>query len=301
MAGNKLRSEARLQLLIDYIYAHLNEPLDLMTMADVAGISQYHLHRIYTSIYGESISNMIKRLRLHKAAGYLINTDMAIDQVAVLSGYRHLQSFTRAFSAEFGAPPASFRQQRRDLTGIRPLTLLTPQDVAREKISMQDANNQSNFPVTINSLEQPLGLVVYPHKGSYMNIGQAFEKLSGWAGMRQLFDQNTRMMAVYFHDPDNTPEQDLRSLAGITVSSAKCPSLEAPFETYEISTGKYAVLRFKGPYADMHRAYRWFFGEWLSESGHEVADKPPFEEYLNDPRQVAPSELLTDIYMPLKN
>lgn len=299
MKGNKLRYESRLQRLIDYIYAHLNESLDLMTMADVAGISQYHLHRIYSSIYGESISNMIKRLRLHKAAGNLINSSMGIDQVALLSGYRHSQSFTRAFSAEFGAPPASFRQQRRDLAGIKPLTLLTPQDVARENITMQDANNKTAFPVTITDLEKPLGLVVYPHQGSYMNIGQAFEKLSGWAGMRQLFDQNTRMMAVYFHDPDNTPEQDLRSLAGITVSAEKCPNLETPFETYEVTTGKYAVLRFKGPYADMHRAYRWFFGDWLTQSGHEVADKPPFEEYLNDPRQVPPSELLTDIYMPL--
>jgi AraC family transcriptional regulator len=299
MKGNKLRYESRLQRLIDYIYEHLNEPLDLMTMADVAGISQYHLHRIYSSIYGESISNMIKRLRLHKAAGNLINSSMGIDQVALLSGYRHLQSFTRAFSAEFGAPPASFRQKRRDLAGIKPLTLMTPHEVAKEKVTMQDAKNQTEFPVRITDLETPLGLVVYPHQGSYMNIGQAFEKLSGWAGMRQLFDQNTRMMAVYFHDPDTTPEQDLRSLAGISVSADKCPTLEAPLETYEVSRGKYAVLRFKGPYADMHRAYRWFFGDWLTQSGHEVADKPPFEEYLNDPRQVPPSELLTDIYMPL--
>lgn len=299
MASCKLRYESRLQKLIDYIYDHLNEPLDLMTMADVAGISQYHLHRIYTSIYGESISNMIKRLRLHKAAGNLINTDMSIEQAASLSGYRHLQSFTRAFSAEFGTPPASFRQQRRDL-GAEPMTLLTPYKVAREKSNMQDANVNSTFSVSISQLDTPIHMVVYPHQGSYMNIGQAFEKLSGWAGMRQLFDQTTRMMAVYFHDPDNTPEAELRSLAGITLTPEKAPSLEAPLENYDIKPGNYAVLRYKGPYADMHRAYKWFFGTWLAESGYEVADQPPFEEYLNDPRQVAPNDLLTDIYMPLK-
>lgn len=299
MTGNKLRYESRLQRLIDYIYAHLNEPLDLMTMAEVAGISQYHLHRIYSSIYGESISNMIKRLRLHKAAGNLISSAMSIDQVASLSGYRHLQSFTRAFSAEFGTPPASFRQKRRHSDEAKRLTLLMPQELAREKISMQNVNMNSEFPVTLMQLEKPLSLVVYPHQGSYMNIGQAFEKLSGWAGMRQLFDENTRMMAVYFHDPDNTPEQELRSLAGLTIAQETLPSLDEPLDTYAVAAGKYAVLRFKGPYADMHRAYKWFFGIWLAQSDHEVADRPPFEEYLNDPRQVPPNELLTDIYMPL--
>lgn len=298
MTTTKLRYESRLQVLIDYIYAHLNEPLDLITMADVAGISQYHLHRIYTSIYGESISNMIKRLRLHNAAGHLINTSMNLEQIASLSGYRHLASFSRAFSAEFGAPPASFRQQRLDL-GIKGLILSKPHDVAREKMTMQE--NQNEYGVNIIKLDTPISLVVYPHQGSYMNIGQAFEKLSGWAGIRQLFDQNTRMMAVYFHDPDNTPEAELKSLAGLTVSAEKCPDLETPFETYDVTEGKYAVLRFKGPYADMHRAYKWFFGTWLAESGFEVADKPPFEEYLNDPRQVAANDLLTDIYMPLKD
>lgn len=299
MAVCKLRYESRLQGLIDYIYAHLNEPLDLITMSEVAGISQYHLHRIYSSIYGESISNMIKRLRLHKAAGNLINSQMSLDEIANLSGYRHLPSFSRAFSAEFGSPPASFRQQRRQLVE-EPIFFLTPQQVARETNNMQDANSNLNFPVTISQLESPLKLVVYPHQGSYMNIGQAFEKLSGWAGMRQLFDQTTRMMAVYFHDPDNTPEQALRSLAGLTVLAEKMPSLEAPLEHYEIRSGKYAVLRYKGPYADMHRAYKWFFGTWLSQSEFEVADLPPFEEYLNDPRQVPATELLTDIYMPIK-
>ena len=299
MATSKIRYESRLQKLIDYIYSHLNENLDLITMAEVAGISQYHLHRIYTSIYGESLSSMIKRLRLHKSAGLLVNTDLVIEEVAKQSGYRHLQSFSRAFSAEFGVPPAGFRQQRLPERN-KHIHLLTPQDVAREKMSMQNSKMNNEFSVTLEQVEQDLALVVYPHQGSYMNIGQAFEKLSGWAGMRQLFDQDSRMMAVYFHDPDNTPEQDLRSLAGLTLALEKQPSLEAPFEQYQIDAGKYAVLHFKGPYADMHSAYRWFFGTWLAESGYEVADKPPFEEYLNDPRQVPPSELLTDIYMPLK-
>ena len=45
---------------------------------------------------------------------------------------------------------------------------------------------------------------------------------------------------------------------------------------------------------------RLHFGEWLMQSGREAGDAPAFEEYLNNPRDTAPPELLTDIYLPLR-
>lgn len=68
----------------------------------------------------------------------------------------------------------------------------------------------------------------------------------------------------------------------------------------EIAGGRYAALRYKGPYAAMRSAYQWFYGPWLAQSGEEPADVPVFEEYLNNPRDTAPAELLTDIYLPLR-
>ena len=41
----------------------------------------------------------------------------------------------------------------------------------------------------------------------------------------------------------------------------------------EIAGGSYAVLRHKGPYADMRAAYRWLYGTWLLQSGREIADR----------------------------
>jgi AraC family transcriptional regulator len=35
------------------------------------------------------------------------------------------------------------------------------------------------------------------------------------------------------------------------------------------------------------------------QSEHEAADAPVFEEYLNNPKDTAPSELLTEICLPL--
>ncbi len=62
----------------------------------------------------------------------------------------------------------------------------------------------------------------------------------------------------------------------------------------------YAQLRYVGSYADMKSAYWWLLGAWLPQSGHEPDDAPVFEAYLNSPRQVAPTELVTDIHLPLR-
>lgn len=105
------------------------------------------------------------------------------------------------------------------------------------------------------------------------------------------------MIGVYLDDPDIVPAEQLRSIACVT-GSADVPA-EAPFERRRIDSGDYAVLRHKGPYADMYKAYQWLYAEWLPKSGRQLKDSIMFEEYLNNPREVPPTELMTDIHMPL--
>ena len=57
----------------------------------------------------------------------------------------------------------------------------------------------------------------------------------------------------------------------------------------------------KGPYAELEAPYRYLFREWLPPSGREAGDHPCFEEYLNNPRELPPSEWLTRISLPLKD
>jgi AraC family transcriptional regulator len=138
-------------------------------------------------------------------------------------------------------------------------------------------------------------LVVQPHIGSYMNIGMAFGHLFGRLGMLGLLTGNTRMIGLYLDDPGAVDEDKLRSLAGALIEGP----VPADMETYAIEARDYSVLRYKGPYGDMRPAYAWMFGTWLPQSGREAADAPVMEEYLNNPRDTPPTELLTDLYLPL--
>jgi AraC family transcriptional regulator len=68
-----------------------------------------------------------------------------------------------------------------------------------------------------------------------------------------------------------------------------------------LPAARHAVLMHLGTYSSMGAACRWLFGQWLPNPGHEVADAPIVEDYLDNPRHVAPTELRTHICLPLRD
>ena len=272
--------ENRLQRVSAYIYDHLDEELDMARLAEIACMSSYHRHRIYRAVYGETLAATVKRLRLHRAAGDIVRTDLDISEIAKRSGYPNLQSFNRIFKSVYGMPPARYRKEGSHAVFQPPVP----------------GKATAMFDVTLKTIE-PIDLIGVPHRGHYMQIGKAFETLFGTLHARGLAKPEMRMIGVYFDDPDIVPAEELRSIACVA-GGADIPA-ETPLERRRIEGGEYAVLRHKGPYADMHKAYQWLYGEWLPVSGRQLRDALMFEDYLNNPRDTPPTELLTDIYMPL--
>jgi len=273
----------RFARVVDYIYAHLDEAPDLNTLAGVAALSPWHWHRIWQAVYGESIAATVKRLRLQRAAADLAHTEQSLEAIWPRAGYASLAAFSRAFREHYGLPPAEYRRNGSHTRFTQPA--IRTGDAAMHKVEIRRI--------------EPTMLAVIPHQGSYMQIGRAFETLFGTLAARSLLRPGLCMIGIYYSDPSSVPEAELRSAAGIRLPDTDFP-VAPPLERASLRGGDYAVLRHKGPYSDMRPAYDWLYGEWLVQSGREAADAPCFEDYLNNPREVAPTELLTDICLPLK-
>ncbi|QPC93438.1 GyrI-like domain-containing protein [Mesorhizobium sp. INR15] len=272
--------ETRLRRVSAHIHDHLDEDLDMDRLADIACLSSYHWHRIYRAIYGETLAATVKRLRLHRAAGEIVETNLSVGDIAKRSGYPNVQSFNRIFRSVYGMPPARYRKEGSH-------RLFDP--TSHGKASRM-------FDVSLRKLPE-MHLVGVAHSGSYMQIGKAFEQLFGTLYARGQGNPGMRMIGVYLDDPDIVATDKLRSYACVAADAGL--SLAAPLESKEIDGGDYAVLRHKGPYAEMHKAYAWLYGEWLPKSGRRLRETVMFEEYLNNPRDVPPTELLTEINLPL--
>ena len=276
----------RFTRVIEYIYAHLDEDPDLAMLAEVAALSPWHWHRVWQSAYGESIVATVKRLRLHRASADLTYSRMPIAEIATRAGYSSLEAFSRSFKKVYGQSPSAYR--KAGVEGrLQPANGGAPIPKTRGSLLMHQ--------VEIKSIPTEK-LAVIPHKGAYMEIGKAFEKAIGVLASRNLLGRVGSMKGLYYSDPTHVPEDELRSAAGVAVSDGL--HVEAPFEAVKTYGGDYAVLHYKGPYADMKWAYEWLYGEWLTQSGREPADAPCMEVYLNNPRDTAPADLLTDICLP---
>ena len=152
------------------------------------------------------------------------------------------------------------------------------------------------YDVTIRDVA-PLRLAAMRHTGPYMDIGATFERLEAWAAGRGLSGPDTRSFAVYYDDPWTTPPERLRSDACLLLGLGVVE--EGMVRMIDLPGGRHAVIRHKGPYAELDGAYRWLYREWLPASGETPADRPCFEEYLNSARALPPEEWLTEIGLPL--
>jgi AraC family transcriptional regulator len=273
--------EKRLKRVTDHIHAHLDDELDLDRLAEIACMSANHWHRIYRAVLGETPAMTVKRLRLHRAAGELVTTARPIADIAKANGYPNLQSFTRIFRADYGLPPAAYRRQGKHLA-----RLPTP-----------GSGDETMYEVKIRRLagKQAVGI---EHSGSYMEINKAFTELFARIAAANRLQDARQMFGIYLDDPETVPVEQLRSAAcAVLASGSEPPEGLKPFST---SAGDYAVLTHKGPYANLQQAYRWLYGTWLRESGREVRDEPLYEVYVNNPRDVPASELVTEICLPLR-
>jgi AraC family transcriptional regulator len=252
-------------------------PMDVVTRPGGRTDYQDRLSRVTAYIY----DHLDEELDLQRLAEIACQTEMPIAAIGRRSGYGSLPAFTRGFRAVFGMPPGRFRRHGSHTRFKAP--------AKEESLSIYDIEIR-----TVPALH----LAAIDHAGSYLEIGRAFDRLFGLLGPRGLATPTPRLIGIYFDDPTAVPEAKLRSRAGIVVDTAT--PVEAPLSIARIEGGPYAVLRHKGPYTDMNAAYRWLSGEWLTGSGREAGDAPVFEEYLNSPRDTAPTELRADIYLPLK-
>ena len=85
----------------------------LAELAELAGMSRSVFAARFAHTVGRSPIEVLKALRLARAAELLTRTDLPVKGIAARVGYASRSSFTRAFCARHGLAPADFRMPGR--------------------------------------------------------------------------------------------------------------------------------------------------------------------------------------------
>src|SRR5581483_1222888 len=97
--------------------SHLGSELSLDEIADVAGISRFHMVRAFAAATGFSVMRYVRLRRLSEAARALADGAPDILTLALEADYGSHEAFTRAFRDQFGLTPDAVRA-RASVAGL---------------------------------------------------------------------------------------------------------------------------------------------------------------------------------------
>ena len=271
MVGADSRSEytARMHRVMEHIDRHLDEVLELNTLAAVANFSAFHFHRLFTAWMGETLGEYARRRRLESAALRLVaQPSVPVLQVALGVGFGSTEAFGRAFKARFGSAPTSWRQMQ-----------VSNRDQAHSKLDQATAvpvRNDGAMKVTIID-RQPTTVAYLRHVGPYGKaLGDFWMKeVDPWMETNNLYGRPR--YGISHDDPGITAPDKLRYDAAVEVPQGFVGA--GGHQITVIPGGKYAVGKFKGDNDRVGEAWDWMLRDWLPGSGMQLDSRPFFEHY----------------------
>ena len=272
----------RINKVVAYINNHLDESLDLKTLSEVAALSEFHFHRVFKALKGETIGAHITRLRLEATARLLRYTPLPIEEIAFNIGNETPASLSKAFKNQYGITPSEYR---------------TNKDIYIMKKEIINPHLALKAP-KIMDLE-PKNLIYVALTGEYgtLNYGKAYEQLWAVVKSQKLFTKGIESIGVFYDDPKITETSLHRSEICLSIHKPACPEGEVSCKS--LAGGKYAVFFYEGSYSHL-AAVDDAAMRWVVESEYELRDEPLFEKYLNDSRRTPEEKLKTEIYIPIR-
>lgn len=92
-----------------YIEAHFDQKVTLDSVATQVYISPSHLARLFQAEKGMSITEYLTRFRMEYVCTLLAKTDLRINHIGKISGYRNHSYFCQAFQRRMGQSPQEYR------------------------------------------------------------------------------------------------------------------------------------------------------------------------------------------------
>ena len=271
----------RINKVVAYINDHLDESLDLKTLAEVAALSEFHFHRVFKALKGESIGAHISRLRIEAAARLLRYSALSIEDIAFNIGYEAPAALSKAFKNQYGITPTQYRTNK-DIY-IMKKEIINP-DLALKAPKIMEL--------------EPKNLIYVALTGEYgtLDYGKAYEQLWAVVKSQKLFTKGIESICVSYDDPKITEASLQRSEVSLAIHKPAHPEGEVSCKT--LAGGKYAVFFYQGSYSHLSAVYDAAMG-WVIDSEYEVREEPTFEKYLNDSRRTPEENLKTEVYIPI--
>ncbi|WP_240633367.1 AraC family transcriptional regulator [Paenibacillus montanisoli] len=291
----------QIQTTIDYVEDHLAEELSLSRLAQVARLSDFHFHRVFLSMAGDTVMEYVRKRRLALAAKQIACSDERLLDIALNNGFQNHETFTRAFKRMFGMTPGDYRRQ-----DIKPPSY-AKLNVLQRKFNPYLGGIRMEYRLVTKPAYKVIGYELQTSTNDGENQRQipAFwqEYLkNGWAHRipnRIHKDSPVELGICYGFD---MASGSFKYMIGMEAEHFE--NVAEDLVCREFGAAEYAVFTTPKVTPDqfsnsIQSTWGAVFGEWFPHSGYEHAGTPEFELY--DERCHPGIELVQmDIYVPVK-
>jgi AraC family transcriptional regulator len=297
--------QRRMHRVLEYVDRHLDQPLSLAILAQVAHFSPFHFHRLFAAWMGETLGDYLSRRRIEVAAMRLASQpQLPILTLGLAVGFGSAEAFSRAFRKRFGSAPTAWRreQSRRPVTNRNPGQIDSKPDQDPPGLPTHpvvSSNPLSETPMNVTLINRkPAAIAYLRHLGPYGEPIAAFWQHTyyPWAHTHQLL--GVARYGISHDDPSITAAEQCRYDACAEVPPDFVATGHAVKTT--IPGGQYASLRFNGTAGEISSAWQRLLRDWLPSSGLQLDARPCFEYYPTNARYDAKSGVFEcDICIPV--
>jgi AraC family transcriptional regulator of arabinose operon len=107
--------DSRIARTLAQISQHYKQPYTVAELAATANLSSSRFAHLFKNQTGESVMDMLNKIRLRQARKLIETTSLTIAEIAEEVGFNHPFYFSRQFSAFYGTSPAACRKRIQQL------------------------------------------------------------------------------------------------------------------------------------------------------------------------------------------
>ena len=251
-----------------FIESHLADPLTLDEIAEIGGVSRFHMVRAFAAATGFPVMRYVRARRLSEAARALARGAPDILQLALEADYGSHEAFTRAFRDHFGMTPEAVRAA----TCVDKLKLQEPILMDSTKI---DNLAPPRFETAKAFLVAGVAERITCDNGAIIpSLWHRFHQEVADIPAR-IGQGNDQVAYGVCSNGDDAGNFDY--IAGVEVSDFS--DLPRRYGRIRIPEQRYAVFTHSDHVASIRRTVNTIWNHWLPASGFKAADAPNFERY----------------------
>lgn len=274
--------------LDEIIVADLSSQHHVDNLSQKAGLSKFHLHRIFAAQTGFEIAEYIQRRKMERALAMLnANTANSVIDIALAVGYESHSAFSRVFKQSYG---------------------ITPNQVQKgayyEPLIKYKKKRKQELDVPATSW---LYLPELPILGKFC---KGFEHASFARIASTTFEHLTELsdcsdyiacepVGVSMNNPWSQEHREAQFFCGLLSGLEQVDKKQ--LELFTWPEGHYISTTYTGPYRLMWQFISQLHSRWAEQGKVKLTTRQVIQRYLNHPRETSPEALKTQLYFAVEN